>query len=336
MKKLINKKNLQLLNEFCDFSIFHAKNILITGGTGMVGSYLVDAIVLGCQEQGYRPSKLRIGGLQVSESSRKKFIDLSYVEMSSSYLVQKNASGDNQIVFHLASPASPTQITDYDSLQFVNSGCLENILNPYVEKFVFFSTGEVYGNKPKQVLENDEHANFDVSNKRDWYPKAKLEGEGKSKELCALFDIDLAIIRLFHTFGPGIKRNDGRSFADFLYEAAIGNLPVLRSKGTDIRTFLFSTDAVIAFIKIFAKPEKVGVYNVGSAEPITIAQFAKKVSEIAGLGGEIEFNFRSNEDYLHSPNRSIIPNISRLLDLGWKSRIDLDSAILETLQYIKS
>ena len=137
MNQLLNQRNLLLLGEFCDFSVFNGKNVLITGGTGMVGSFLTESIILGCQIQGYQPTKLRIGGRSISRSEKDKFSNVGYVEMSSDYLMQpkilqgknKTSSDDNQIIFHLASPASATKIENYKSLKFVNVDCLENILN---------------------------------------------------------------------------------------------------------------------------------------------------------------------------------------------------------------
>ena len=310
----------------------------------MVGSFLTESIILGCQIQGYQPTKLRIGGRSISRSEKDKFSNVGYVEMSSDYLMHskilqgknKTSSDNNQIIFHLASPASATKIENYESLKFVNVDCLENILNPSVEKLMYFSTGEVYGNKPGQLLQEHEHANFNLSIKRDWYPQAKLEGEEKSKELCSLYDIKLSVIRLFHTFGPGVKRSDGRSFADFLYAAASGHLPILKSKGQDVRTFLFSVDAVIAFINICNQSDKFNTYNVGSDAPITILKFAQEISEVAGLNGDVDFNLSFDKEYLHSPNQSLVPDINKIINLGWRNRTDIRTGILETLQYIKA
>ncbi len=332
---LISKNYLQILGDFCDFSIFDKKNILITGGTGMIGSYLAESIILGCQIQGYQPLKLRIGGMSISTKQRNKFDSLGYVELSEDYLLNSKIVGINQIIFHLASPASHTQYKNLDSLISINSGCLKNILGSHVEKFIYFSTGEVYGNQPGKLLREEEHATFASSNKRNWYTYDKLIGEERSKELCSLFNIELTIIRLFHTFGPGVRKNDGRSFADFLYAAAAGTLPTLKSKGADVRTFLFTADAVVAFVNICNQAKKFNVYNVGGETPVTIQQFAQKISHLAGLNGEIRYDFSKEDQYIHSPNKSIIPDLTKILNLGWKNRISLDDAIIETLGYIK-
>jgi nucleoside-diphosphate-sugar epimerase len=336
MKQLVSHKQLQLLGEFCDFSIFDRKSILVTGGTGMVGSYLVETILLGCQAQGYLPTKLRIGGTLITESEKKYFTSFNFVEVSSDYLTHPESVGVNEIVFHLASPASHNRFKDLESLLFVNSDCLKNILNSQVEKFIYFSTGEVYGNQTENLLSEENHAEFDPKSLRSWYPYSKLKGEEQSKLLCSAYNIELTIIRLFHTFGPGVKKNDGRSFADFLYSVADGKLPTLKSQGDDIRTFLYSPDAVSAFINICGKNDKFNIYNVGSDLPMTILQFAQKISQVAGLGGEVKFDFSLNNKYIHSPNKSIVPDITKILSTGWKNRTDIDTAILETLEHIKT
>lgn len=336
MNYLVSHKQLQLLVEFCDFSIFDKKSILITGGTGMVGSYLVESILLGCQVQGYRPARLRIGGSLTTEREKQYFTSLNFVEVSSDYLIHSESMGINQIIFHLASPASHINFKDLESLLFVNSGCLENILNSHVEKFIYISTGEVYGNQPGNLLNEENHAVFDPTSLRNWYPYSKLKGEEQSKLLCSAYNIELTIIRLFHTFGPGVKKNDGRSFADFLYSVAAGKLPILKSPGDDVRTFLYSPDAIRAFINICNQKDKFNIYNVGSDMPLTILQFAQKISEAAGFGGEVKFDFIPNNKYIHSPNKSIVPNITKLLSIGWKSRTKIDTAILETLEHIKT
>jgi UDP-glucuronate decarboxylase len=331
---LINKNHLQIIGDFCDFSIFDKKNILITGGTGMIGSYLAESIIIGCQIQGYQPLKLRIGGKIISTKLKNRLDSLGYTEFSSDYLLNSKSAGINEIIFHLASPSSHTHYKNLDSLIYINANCLENILGKFVEKFIYFSTSEVYGNQPGKLLREEDYSLFDLGNTRNWYPYAKLIGEERSKELCSAFKIDLAIVRLFHTFGPGVRENDGRSFADFLYSAASGNLPTLKSKGADIRTFLFSADAVIAFINICRQSNQYNIYNVGGESPVTILQFAQKISQLAGLKGEIKYDFSNEDKYIHSPNNSIIPDLTRISNLGWENRISLDDAIIETLDYI--
>jgi nucleoside-diphosphate-sugar epimerase len=133
-----------------------------------------------------------------------------------------------------------------------------------------------------------------------------------------------------------VKKNDGRSFADFLYSVAAGKLPILKSPGDDVRTFLYSPDAIRAFINICSQKDKFNIYNVGSDMPLTILQFAQKISEAAGFGGEVKFDFIPNNKYIHSSNKSIVPNITKLLSIGWKSRTKIDTAILETLEHIKT
>ncbi len=335
MQNLIDQKNLELIVNKCNFSIFEQKKVLITGGTGMVGSYLAEAIIRGAEAQDVKITEMKITGKTYAPESVKRFSKYSNVNVSIDLLDDPIKNCSFQIVFHLASPASPTQYKDYETLLHVNSDCLLNIIRGNTEKFIFVSTGEVYGNRSGSLSE-DNVGIFDAKSPRDWYPLAKLKGEEISTKLCADFKSELNIVRLFHTFGPGVRENDGRSFADFLHASAVGKYPKLYSDGSALRTFLFSADAIIAMLGVLERGENMKTYNIGSDTPISILDFARKVSEIAGLQGRVLIEPAFRKGLIESPNRVIIPDLSRINELGWKSRNSLDEAIRNTLNYIKS
>lgn len=335
IRSLIDDESLDLICAQVDFSSFSGKKILITGGTGMVGSYLAEAIIRGTKLHGIAFTEMKITGKSISSELMSKFSKFSNVIISADSLSDSLTIGNYQVIFHLASPASPTQYTDLESLLQINSDCLVNLIGSFTEKFVFVSTGEVYGNKGGILSEQDSGV-FGRESPRDWYPYAKLSGERKSNELCIKHGSELYIVRLFHTFGPGVRRNDGRSFADFLYSSANGVPPRLYSDGLSLRTFLFSADAIVGILTIATKGRNFNIYNVGSNVPISILDFAKRVSELAGLGGRLHMDTQSNSGYLQSPNKVLIPNLDRIFELGWKIRVPLDSSIEKTLAYINS
>jgi nucleoside-diphosphate-sugar epimerase len=333
---LIDDKNLKAIARESNFSLFDRKSVLVTGGTGMIGSYLVEAIVRGSQIQGFFPSEIKVTGRTVSLELQKRFANHNNVKVSVDPLVDATKTGDNQLVFHLASPASPSKYRDLASLVHINSDCLSNVIKPSVEKFVFFSTSEVYGNNKKSPALENECGAFGIDSPRDWYPHAKLKGEETSRELCRAYNSELKIVRLFHTFGPGVKKSDGRSFADFLYAAAYGESPKLYSDGSSLRTFLFSADAVMAILAIANNIGNEETYNVGSDIPISILDFAKKVSDLAGLNGRVSFDSDIAKGFMQSPNEALIPDLSKITQLGWKNRTSLEESIQNTLDFIKS
>jgi nucleoside-diphosphate-sugar epimerase len=332
---LIDTKRLDLFSTYVDFSSFNGKKILITGGTGMIGSYLAEAIIRGSELQGVSPHKIMITGKSPAPELIQKFASNKNVDVSIDLFDSSSKDSCYEVVFHLASPASPKQYQNLESLIQINSECLVNVINSCTEKFVFISTGEVYGNKGG-ILTEEDHGVFGHESPRDWYPYAKLKGEETSKQLCTEFNSELNIIRLFHTFGPGVRKYDGRSFADFLYSAASGEFPKLYSDGSALRTFLFSADAVLAMLLIATNGINLRTYNVGSDLPISIRDFAVKVSEIAGLKGKIEFDSKLARGLIPSPNEALIPDLRRVSELGWSIRTTLDEAIENTLSFIKS
>lgn len=325
---------MELIIKSCDFTLFEGKKVLITGGTGMVGSYLAEAIIRGSLSQGVSLSEIKITGKTLAPELIDRFSSHRNVKISTDLLNDLSRTGLYQVIFHLASPASPTQYSDLETLLHINSKCLANVVNETTERFIFVSTGEVYGNK-RGILSEEDHGIFGSESPRDWYPYAKLKGEEVSKGLCTEYKSNLNIVRLFHTFGPGVRRNDGRSFADFLYSAAAGDFPKLYSDGSSLRTFLFSADAIVAILTILTKGENMKTYNVGSDSPISILDFAKKVSEIAGLGGKIVFDTNISNGFFQSPNQALVPNLTRVSQLGWKNTTTLEESIENTLHHIK-
>ncbi len=334
IRNLIDDESLNLVCTQIDFKKFAGKKILITGGTGMIGSYLAEAIIRGAQLQGINFAELKITGSTIPLEVSQRLGSYRNVNLIADTLEDLSFTGHFQVIFHLASPASPTQYRDLETLLRINSDCLVNLISESTEKFVFMSTGEVYGNR-EDLLSEDSHGVFGKHAPRDWYPYSKLKGETTSKELCNAFNSDVNIVRLFHTFGPGVRKNDGRSFADFLYSAAEGNLPKLHSDGTALRTFLFSADAVNAILAIATCGVNLATYNVGSDSPISILDFAKRVSSIAGLNEKVSFDSNNAKNLMQSPNRALIPNLEKISGLGWKIRTTLDESIDKTLKYIR-
>lgn len=326
---------MQILLANSRFEHFHGKRILITGGTGMIGTYLTEAIVRGSEIEGFKPASIFVTGNRLIPKRRIEFEKLKIVEVIQYNAQNRTINGDFNYVFHLASPASPKNFLNLESLKFINADCLDHLFQLCTDKFVYMSSGEVYGNNDTKSEEAVLPKFDDDSVRRNWYPYSKISGEQKCNELSARFNVDSSVVRLFHTFGPGIKAGDGRSFADFLYEASYGNRPKLKSDGTDIRTFLYILDAIIAILLILEKSSNQSIYNVGSNSPLSILEFAKKISLIAGMGGETERVPEVEKDYAPSPFYSVIPNISKISALGWEPKVNLDEAIKKTLEFIE-
>jgi nucleoside-diphosphate-sugar epimerase len=233
-------------------------------------------------------------------------------------------------LIHAASPASPTKYPDVEFLTEINATILQKLISSGMQKVLLISAGEVYGpNAPLQVSENFV-GKIDDNNSRSAYPIAKLAAENILLELGSRHSVETNSVRLFHTFGPGVKRNDGRSFADFIWSATDNRVPKLISKGQDVRTFLYLRDTIVGFLTILDKGVNTEIYNLGGSEPVSILEFAKRISLLAGLNGDVEFEDLKTP-YKHSPNRITYPSVSKLENLGWSQETGLDETILRTL-----
>ena len=312
-KLLLTEGELQSIAGRVDLGIFTGKSILITGGTGLVGSYLVEAL---CR---ILDQHLR---------------DFKFLTFENRPLLKTGKFFGFDYIIHAASPASPTKYKSAEELLKINCGVLEQICVAGAERILFISAGEIYGAEAPTPIPENYVGLFDLKSKRSAYPLAKIKTEKLGQELCAKLGIQFRIARLFHTFGPGLRKDDGRSFADFLWNCATNQIPILRSKGLDVRSFLYLEDSIVAIFKILSSDTYLGPVNIGSSNATTILEFARRSSMIAGLEGKVSFDI-VEDNYIHSPNKIMVPDITRLQAYGWKQEYDLDSSIEMSLGWIK-
>jgi nucleoside-diphosphate-sugar epimerase len=331
---LLTKVEIDSISNRAVLDIFQGKSILITGGTGMIGSYFVEALCSACELQGVKPKEIHLITRQPDYLKLGSLEKYKYVTFGDSRAFRGTHKKGFQYLIHAASPASPTNFPSLSELIEVNAGFLSTMITAETEKVLYVSSGEVYGAKSPVPVSEEYVGKIDPLAPRSPYPLAKIEAERVGFELCSNFGIDLKIVRLFHSFGPGVREDDGRSFADFLWQCARGKDPLLLSEGKDIRTFLYSEDAITAMFNIMASDKAIGPINVGSEHPVTIREFATRISEIGGLRGKLLHRIK-NQDYVASPNHIIIPNTLKLKELGWKQEVNLDDAICRTLEWIK-
>lgn len=342
MLYLLNRAEGDYLNSTINVESLSDSRILVTGSTGMVGSFLTESIAFLLVNQ-------NISGWEITAASnRGDFTNLKgalrdprvkSISNSSSSLSNLN---DFDFVFHLASPGSPSKFGSLEEMNEVNSGFIDAFFSGRncPRKVLFVSSGEVYGTKAPLGVTEKYVGEIDRSLDRSSYPISKLLAESKLQNLGKELGANVSVARLFHTFGPGLTPNDGRSFGDFLEGATKGKAPILRSAGTDIRSILYSLDAVSAFLQILLSDNELSqekIFNVGSEIPITIWEFANRVSKICNVGSPVisgnEFFEEKNVE--QSPNSVILPDVSKLRSIGWEPEFDVDYAIRRTFEWIK-
>jgi UDP-glucuronate decarboxylase len=306
------------------------KVILITGAQGMLGHGLAVGIDNLLVSQKVNDFKVILASRQWTSTS------VSFWKKSPNIVLVTNqqiSSLRDQIdlVIHTASPSNITQISTFEDLEWANLGLLREVLELTPQKIVYISSGEVYGGG--DTVEKSVFNGFSREQKRDWYPISKLAAENALRTFQTEREIEVCVIRLFHTFGPGIKADDGRSFADVLWGATLNNQIVLKSQGNQVRTFLYLSDALEGIISLaFSCRPGFFTVNLGSTSPITILGFARTVANVVGASVKFEIN----ETFDHSPNKTIIPNVDLMRLVGWSQKVSLEEGIQRTISWIRS
>lgn len=330
---VISDHEFENLQKRIDWHTFEGKKILVTGATGMVGSWLTTSLLLGAREKCI--GNLKIDALVHSGNitNLRALRHDPHLKLLKSNDIFSSSHLEYDLVIHAASPASPQFFRDRASLFDINVGFLRELMakSKVAPDLIYFSTGEVYGAGHTRPVAEQDKGEIDETLERAMYPLAKMEAE---KFICngvSEFGLKYNIFRLFHTFGPGMRIGDGRSFADFIWDGALNKKPKLYSTGSQIRSFLYLEDMVAAVLGM-----KIGnaITNVGSKIPVSIREFAETVSYASGLGGEVDFA-HSQATFQPSPNDVLLPDVSLLETSGWNQQISLADGISRSINWAR-
>ena len=345
MNPVIKEDIKYITDTFGSWEFFKNKTVLITGAGGFLPSYLVDTllnisdsyniIVIGIVRNEQK-AKLRFEHWR--NNPRLKIVKHDVAN-------KVNISEKINIIIHAASQASP-KFYGTDPVGTINANLLGTInmlelaIINNVDSFLYFSSGEVYGqiNPELMPIKENTFGNIDPIEVRSCYAESKRMGENLCVSYASQFNVKCKIVRPFHTYGPGLMLDDGRVFADFV--AAIVNREniVLKSSGKALRSFCYITDATIAFFRVLVDGEVGHAYNVGNPkEEYSILKLANKLVESnSDLGIQLIMTPQADsKEYLASPVLRNTPNIDKLLRLGWMPNISVDEGFKRTIDSFK-
>jgi len=320
------------------------KTLLITGAGGFLAAYLVKAILTVADLHGIKMDV--IGVIRQPESLKKRLANcqgchnFSFIQQDMSQPLQSDFPRADYII-HAASQASPKYygIDPVGTLLPNTLGTarlLEHGRHNGVERFLFFSSGSIYGQQPepKALITETDYGVLDPIDVRSCYGESKRMGETMCVSWAHQYDIHTSIVRPFHTYGPGVALDDGRVFADFVADAVAGRDISIRSDGSARRAFCYLSDATLGFLTILLKGEKAEAYNIGNpnaetsikelAETITYIQPERNISIKHSAPPE-------GNAYLRSPILQSCPAIDKALRLGWAPQIDIKEGFQRTI-----
>lgn len=330
--------------EFINWQLFKHKTILITGSTGLIGANLVLALAYISKKQDLE-LQLILPVRNVNKAN-KLFDDFSDSVSIIEYKLgdELKCSKSIDYIIHCASPTSSKDFSQapVDVLTTNIMGTkalLEFARSKPVQKFIYLSSMEVYGfpEKGHKVVESDAGA-FNTMKERNSYPIAKIACESLCRSYYTQYSVPTVVLRLTQTFGPGVKYDDGRVFAQFMRCAIEKKDIVLKTKGETERSYLYTADAVSAIITAMFKGESGEAYSVANPDTYcSIKEMAEMVaSEIAF--GAINVKFDLVEDTIkfgYANTLYMNLDVSKLMELGWSPTKGLDEMYKRMIYHSK-
>ena len=303
---------------------------LITGGAGFLGSHLCDCLLergheILCMDNFITGSRGNIGHIKNHRFCLIEHNITQYIEVE----------GPLDYILHFASPASPIDYLEFP-IQTLKVGSLgtHNALGLAREKkakFLLASTSEVYGDPLVHPQEETYWGNVNPIGPRGVYDETKRFAEAITMAYHRIHGIDVKIARIFNTYGPRMRINDGRAIPNFLKQALTGKNLTIYGDGTQTRSFCYVSDLVKGIYRLLISDLNKPV-NIGSSTEMTIQQMAGKILKICG-------GTQSKIIYTPLPEddpKVRQPNISKAKKrLKWEPHVKLDEGLKTTMEYFK-
>ncbi|HRY61272.1 MAG TPA: SDR family oxidoreductase [Candidatus Fermentibacter sp.] len=304
--------------------------VLVTGGAGFIGSHLCDRLVADGHDV-VALDNLITGSTDniahLAGNPRFRFIHHDVTE----YIF---VSGPLDFVFHLASPASPVDYLTYP-IQTLKVGALgtHKALGLALEKgagFLLASTSEVYGDPLVHPQSEDYWGNVNPVGPRGVYDEAKRFAEALAFAYMRYHGLGVRIARIFNTYGPRMRADDGRVVPAFICQALRGEDLTVFGDGSQTRSFCYVSDTVDGLIRL-ARGGDPGPVNIGNPDEMTVLRFAETIRDMIGGSGRIVFKPLPVDD-----PRIRRPDISRAeSSLGWTPRVGFDEGVSGTISYFR-
>lgn len=324
---------------------FSEKTAVVSGASGLLGGWMVETF-LRLNEIGRLPSPMRIIAVSRSkERLERRFghhLGRNDLIFHTADIAQGlHIDGPADIVIHAGTPASPKEFaTDllgaFDAHVSGTRAMLDLARAKKADRFLLMSSGAVYGHLPKGVesIREDLFGGLDPLNPRAAYE----EGKRAAETLCSIFvseyGLPVRIARISHTYGPGMRRGDGRAFADIIAAVAERRPVELHSDGSAIRYYCYAADTVLGMFFMLIRGQNGAAYNVGSAtERISVADLAELAAGLfSERGVTVRYRTRNEGGLAMASLQPPIPlDVSRLHALGWKAEIGIREGFRRTI-----
>ncbi|MFZ0333524.1 MAG: UDP-glucuronic acid decarboxylase family protein [Candidatus Acidiferrales bacterium] len=302
----------------------------ITGGAGFLGSHLCDAMIEGGWEIVCIDNL--ITGAEENVRHLKNDSRFTFVRQDVSEPLDVSQSVD--AVLHFASPASPDDYLKFpiETLKVGSLGTFHalELARSKRARFLMASTSECYGDPEVSPQPEVYWGHVNSVGPRSVYDEAKRFSEAVTMAYHRKHGVDTRIVRIFNTYGPRMRLNDGRALPNFLYQALSGQPITVYGDGKQTRSFCYVSDLIDGVLRLLDSDEHLPV-NIGNPHEITILEFAERVRALTG--GEAALVFRALPQDDPKRRQPDITKARKLLD--WEPRVSLDEGLRITLDYFQ-
>jgi len=306
--------------------------ILITGGAGFIGSHLCDRLLADGHEV-IAMDNLSTGNVDniahLAGHERFHFIKYDVTE----YIF---VEGPLDAVFHLASLPSPVDYLNYP-IQTLKVGALgtHKTLGLALQKgarFLLASTSEVYGDPLVHPQSEEYWGNVNPIGPRGVYDESKRFAEALTMAYHRYHGVDTRIVRIFNTYGPRMRMDDGRVVPNFICQALRDEPITVYDDGSRTRSFCYISDMVAGLVCLLESGETTPV-NMGNPDEMTVLEFAHQVLELTGSNSPIQFITPTDARTADDP-KVRCPDITKARRvLGWEPQVGLEEGLRQTIEY---
>lgn len=304
--------------------------ILVTGGAGFLGSHLCDRLLADGHDVIAMDNLITGSVDNIAHLAGKRRFHFIHHNVTN-YIYLK---GPLDAILHFASPASPVDYLELP-IQTLKVGSLgtHNALGLALNKgarFLLASTSEVYGDPMVHPQTESYWGNVNPIGPRGVYDEAKRFAEAMTMAYHRSHSVDTRIVRIFNTYGPRMRLNDGRVVPNFISQALAGRPLTVYGDGSQTRSFCFVLDLIEGIYRLLMSDE-VEPVNIGNPTELTIREFAERINAITGNAGGIRFEPLPVDD--PKQRRPDITKARRILN--WEPVIPLQAGLEQTIAYFR-
>ena len=305
------------------------KTILVTGAAGFIGSNLC-ASLLASGSRVIRADNL-YSGMRENAACLEQYPDFRFIEQDICEVFEPGEPVDE--IYHLACPASPPYY-QRDPI-FTAKTCFTGSLNMLElakannARILLTSTSEVYGNPLEHPQKETYWGNVNPDGVRSCYDEGKRIAETLFFDHSRQYGTDIRVVRIFNTYGPHMKEDDGRVVSNLIIQAIKGEPMTVYGDGTQTRSFCYVDDTVRGLTRMMANGSFTGPVNIGNPEEVTVTQLADTIKRLTGSVSEKVFRGIPKDDPVKRR-----PDISVAYEkLGWAPTVKLEDGLGRTIEY---